>query len=86
MIGTKYENFKGLLKTGEYHEVLDLLRQRGITYRDIGFGFDRFFFDKGLYRITHDTVYLIYSFSPARPHACACLSYRDQHVNFRPTL
>ena len=82
----KYAHFKGMLRSKDYDEVMALLAEIGITYIDVGFGFDKFYFDEGLYRLTSDTAYLIYGFNMYRPVKCECLSFRDCHPKFRPVL
>jgi len=79
-----YTYFRGYLLTRQYTDVLEILRQEGVTYRDTRFGFDRFYYDDGLYRVSADKVFAIYSFSIARPHKCTCLSFRDMAFQFRP--
>jgi hypothetical protein len=81
-----YETYKGVLNSEEYFEVLSLLRENGITYSDIGFGFDRYYFNRGLYRLDPAGVHLIFVMDFVRPFKCRYLSCTDCRPEFRLTL
>ena len=81
-----HEKFKGYLLSAEYAEVLKTLRAAGVVYVDAYFGWSRYFWDKGLYRVTKRTVYPIFSFCIHRPHDCQCLSFREMAFKLRPIM
>ena len=77
---------KGYLLSGQYEQVLAALRSAGIVYRDVYFGTSRYYWDRGLYRVTKQTVYSIVSHCIFRPHDCQCLSFREMALKLRPIM
>jgi len=67
----------GILDSRNYFKAIALLKRHGISYFDIGFGFDRFFWYNGLYRVAGDKVFLIYTFGPLIPHNSQCIDFRE---------
>jgi hypothetical protein len=77
---------KGLLNSSKYFEVLKLFKHYGINYCSHHFGFDRYYFNEGLYRITPDKVYLVFAFNMFVPMKCQHLSLQDCHPRLRLQL
>ena len=63
----------GLLDSKSYFKVLSLLRRHGIAYSDIGFGFERFYYSNGLYRVSNGRVSMVYSLGLYTPFRCEYL-------------
>jgi len=79
-------DIKGLLGSGEYFKVLTLLKSHGISYKDMAFGFDRYYFNEGLYRLAGNDVFLIYTLGLHVPFRCAYLKCSDCDYRLRLSL
>ena len=58
----------GILDYKNYTKALKLLKKQGINYVDIGVGFDRYYWYRGIYRVTKNKVYMIYTFGSLLPY------------------
>jgi len=76
----------GILDSRNYLKALVLLKKYGITYRDIGYGFDRYYWYSGLYRVSGDTGHLIYAFDTHMPIKIRNLDYRECPASMRIRL
>jgi len=81
------ENFVGFLDSTKYKLALEYLKSLGIGYKDIGYGGDsRYYWCRGLYRITGNTVFLVYVPNLNYPICADCFDCSQCHANFRPRL
>jgi len=67
----------GILDSKNYRKALALLRACGIQYKDVGFGFDRYYWYNGLYRVSGGKVFLIYAMNIVLPYTGDSIDCRE---------
>jgi len=76
----------GILDSKNYYRAVAVLKRHGIRYADKGFGFDRYYWYSGLYRVSGGIIYKIYADETYLPFRGICLDSRECPVKLRSRL
>ncbi len=86
MRANEFTTFRGYLDSVRYAEVAQVLLDNGVNFVDECHWLEMFYWDDGLYQVTQNTVYPIFSFNICRPHVCKCLNFKRMAFQLRPEV